>query len=184
MLPHSTDRSFSSDVLGLQPDSEHAFLLTLCQPLRARPYACLVRENKMSVLCRPQDMVDQYLMSVCAPKAIAPVIDLTLAQQVICPSVPHQSERLEPAQALSLDVDKVTPSPAPMALGVCKSCGVRAAGTPCLPAQGPACQGLTVSRSMCHSLCQGSGRRSEPGPVGIWLRFRLFSEGVKTQSWS
>ena len=54
-----------------------------------------------------QDMVDQYLTSERAPKAIAPVIDLTLAQQVICPSVPHQSERLEPAQALSLDVDKV-----------------------------------------------------------------------------
>ena len=53
-------------------------------------------------------MVDQYLMSVCAPKAIAPVIDLTLAQQVICPSVPHHSERLEPAQALSLDVDKAS----------------------------------------------------------------------------
>ena len=53
-------------------------------------------------------MVDQYLMSVAAPKAIAPVIDLTLAQQVICPSVPHQSERLEPAQALSLDVDKAS----------------------------------------------------------------------------
>ena len=28
--------------------------------------------------------------------------------QVICPSVSHQSERLEPAQALSLDVDKGT----------------------------------------------------------------------------
>ena len=27
---------------------------------------------------------------------------------MICPSVPHQSERLEPAQALSLDVDKGT----------------------------------------------------------------------------
>jgi hypothetical protein len=58
-----------------------------------------------------QDMVDQYLTSVRAPKAIAPVIDLTLAQQVICPSVPHQSERLEPAQALSLDVDKVRRKP-------------------------------------------------------------------------
>ncbi len=55
-------------------------------------------------------MVDQYLMSVAAPKAIAPVIDLQLAQQVICPSVPHQSERLEPAQALSLDVDKASRS--------------------------------------------------------------------------
>lgn len=31
-----------------------------------------------------------------------------LCAQVICPSVPHQSERLEPAQALSLDVDKGT----------------------------------------------------------------------------
>ena len=55
--------------------------------------------------------MDQYLTSVRAPKAIAPVIDLTLAQQVICPSVPHQSERLEPAQALSLDVDKVHRKP-------------------------------------------------------------------------
>ena len=33
---------------------------------------------------------------------------LLLCTQVICPSVPHQSERLEPAQALSLDVDKGT----------------------------------------------------------------------------
>ncbi len=62
-----------------------------------------------SICLAAQDMVDQYLMSVAAPKAIAPVIDLTLAQQVICPSVPHQSERLEPAQALSLDVDKAGP---------------------------------------------------------------------------
>ena len=70
-----------------------------------------------------QDMVDQYLMSVCAPKAIAPVIDLTLAQQVICPSVPHQSERLEPAQALSLDVDKARISIAEQSnVSVCMAC--------------------------------------------------------------
>ena len=43
----------------------------------AKPYTL-----SLSISCDLQDMVDQYLVSVGGRKAIAPVIDLTLAQQV------------------------------------------------------------------------------------------------------